>query len=152
MRFHHRVAGALAALGLAASLAGCAAVQDLDLRNHKTRLTETQLKYAHFLRWGEYEAASYLVEEDLRESFRAEIKPFDSVRLSDYEVLDTQLNPTRTEATVMVSFSAYHLSRLIEHRWTEKQVWTRDLVTQEWQVKPDIDTLRRVVAELQPAR
>jgi hypothetical protein len=152
MRFHRRAARALVALGLAAGLSACAFMGDVDWRNHEARLTETQLRYAHFLRWGEYDAASFLVEEELRESFRAEIRPFAEVRLADYEVLDTQLNPARTEATVMVSFSAYHLSRLIEHRWTEKQVWTRDVVTQEWQVKPDIDTLRRVVAELQPAR
>jgi hypothetical protein len=152
MRRLRQFAGALVALALAAAPSGCATLGGLDLRGHKQNLKETQLKYAHFLRWGEYQAASYLVQPDLREAFLIQIEPFDDVRLSDYEVLDTEFNPTRTEATVMVSFSAYHLHRLIEHRWTEKQIWKRDLATQQWQVKPDIETLAKVVAELQPER
>jgi hypothetical protein len=142
-------ARALAACLLAGSL-GCFAFGDLDWRGHKQQLKETQLKYAHFLRWGEYQAAAYLVQPDMREAFLAEIKPFEGVRLSDYEVLDTEFNPSRTEATVMVSFSAYHLSRLVEHKWTEKQVWHRDLATEEWVVKPDIEVIRKVALELSP--
>jgi hypothetical protein len=145
-----RVFAALALLFALPSL-GCFSFGDLDWRGHKRQLTDTQLKYAHFLRWGEYQAAAYLVRPEEREAFLAEIKPFENgVRLSDYEVLDTEFNPARTEATVMVTFSAYHLNRLVEHKWTEKQIWHRDLATEEWHVKPDLEVIRKVATELEP--
>lgn len=140
-------------LGLAVSLTGCVYLHNLsnmDWAGHRRRLTETQLKYVHFLRWGEYEAASMLVEADLREEFLDEIRPFSTVRLSDYEVLETEFNQDDTEATIRVSFSAYHMHRLIEHRWMETHVWVRDAKNHKWHVKPDMEKIRVALAAMEP--
>ena len=147
--------GALCALALALTftLSGCVYLHNLaslDWSGHRRRLTETQLKYVHFMRWGEYEAASMLVEPDSRELFLKEIQPLSSVRLSDYEVLDSEFNENATECTVRVSFSAYHMNRLIEHRWMETQVWVREPRSPEWHVKPDIEKIRVALAEMEP--
>jgi len=134
---------------LLAGTSGCALLGGADWRGHRSALKDRQLKYAHLLRWGEYDAASMLVHPDHRERFRAEIKPFTDLRLSDYEVIDTEFNPTNTEADVMVSFSAYHVARLIEYRWVESQHWTRDPSTRQWTVRPDFEKMRIALAELQ---
>lgn len=139
---------ALALLGGLGS--GCAALGNLDWGGHRKNLQDTQLKFVHFLRWGEYGAASMMVDEDLREDFLKEVQKLAEVRLSDYEVLDTQFNEDRTEATVLVAFSAYHLRRLEEHRWTETHVWTRKPGEKTWTVRPDIEKIRVALAELTP--
>ena len=153
----------LAARGLAAaftlamtvSLTGCVYmhnIMNMDWAGHRRRLTETQLKYVHFLRWGEYEAASMLVTPDMRETFLEEIRPFNTVRLSDYEILGTEFNEIDTEAEVQVTFSAYHMNRLVEHRWMETQTWVRDPKDPHWHVKPDIEKMRTALAAMEPRR
>jgi hypothetical protein len=140
-------------LGLAVTLSGCVYLHNLanmDWSGHRRRLEETQLKYVHFLRWGEYGAASMLVEPDLREQFLKEIEPYSTVRLSDYEVLDTEFNEDQTEATIRVQFSAYHMNRLVEHRWMETHVWVRDPDSSEWHVRPDIEKIRVALAAMEP--
>ena len=47
-------------VGLVVSLSGCAYLEHIDWAGNRHRLTETQLRYVHFLRWGEYEAASMI--------------------------------------------------------------------------------------------
>lgn len=146
------LAGAFA-VGLALSLTGCVYLHNLtnmDWAGHRRRLTETQLKYVHYLRWGEYEAASMLVEPELREQFLKEIRPFSTVRLSDYEVLDTEFNEDETEATIRVSFSAYHMNRLVEHHWMETHVWVRHPNDPEWHVRPDMEKIRVALAAMEP--
>ncbi len=140
---------------LAAALVACmgvspCATMDLDWAGHKKNLEDTQLKYVHFLRWGEYEAASMLVEQEHRDAFRANIPAFENVRLSDYEILETNFNELETEATSTVTFRAYHLARMIEEKWLEEQVWVRDEHTKKWSVKPDMEKIRTALAKLQP--
>jgi hypothetical protein len=145
--------GAALALGMAATLSGCVYLHNLanmDWAGHRTRLEETQLKYVHFLRWGEYGAASMLVKAELREQFMKEIAPYATVRLSDYEVLETEFNENDTEATIRVQFSAYHMNRLIEHRWMETHVWVRDPKEPDWYVKPDMEKIRVALAAMEP--
>lgn len=143
------LATALAA-GLALALSGCASLAHVDWSGNRHRLTETQLRYVHFLRWGEYEAASMLVKPDLRAKFLKEIRPYTNVRISDYAVLDTKFNDDDTEATVVVSFSAYQMNRLVEHHWTETHVWVRDAGDSQWYVKPDLKQIRVALATLDP--
>jgi hypothetical protein len=130
---------------------GCATL-GLDWTGSKSKLTETQLQYVHFLRWGEYHAASMIVEKDSREAFTNEIDALKAVRLSDYDVLETIFNATETEATITCTFSAYHMARLVEHTWLEEQVWVKDPVRGDWKVKPDIEKIREAIAEMEPAQ
>jgi len=133
---------------LLAGTSGCALLGGTDWRGHRRALKDQQLKYAHLLRWGEYDAASMLVHPDDRERFREELKPFSDLRLSDYEVIHTEFNAAGSEADVLVAFSAYHVSRLIEHRWVENQHWARDPATGQWTVRPDFEKIRVVLARL----
>jgi hypothetical protein len=139
----------------AAAVVACMGVSpcatfDLDLAGHKKNLEDTQLKYVHFLRWGEYEAASMLVEKDHRDAFTANIPAFENIRLSDYDILETNFNELETEATSLVTFRAYHLSRMIEQKWVEEQVWVRDELTKRWSVKPDMKKIRTALSKMQP--
>ena len=138
------------ALLAAGGLTGCSALRGVDWNGNRQALEETQMRYVHFLRWGEYEAAATLVEPEMRDAFLKEIQPFQAIRLSDYEVLDTNFNPTQTEADVRVVFGAYHLNRMIEHRWTENQKWVRDPLRGRWNVKPDLEKIRGVLETLEP--
>jgi len=147
-----RAAAVAGALFMTLGTGPCATFGGLDWTGTKRDLTDTQLKYVHFLRWGEYHAASMLVEEDSRQAFLDEIDALKQVRLSDYDVLETIFNATGTEATVTCTFSAYNMARLIEHTWMEEQIWVKDSVRGDWKVKPDIEKIRGALAEMEPAQ
>jgi len=112
-------------------------------------LEETQRKYVRLMRWGEYDAASIFVTEDARERFAEEIPALQNVRFTDYRVLDTDMNTSGDQATVLVSYQAYHLNRLIEHGWSEKQTWKRG-EEGEWRVTPDLEGLRSALRTMAP--
>ena len=147
-----RLALAALALALVAS-SGCAVggiVDWMDLRGHRHRLEDTQRKYVRLLRWGEYDAASFFVSDDVREAFRHDIADFGAVRFTDYEILDTEINELQTEADILVSYRAYHTSYLVEYAWSERQKWHRDVASNAWTVKPDLEQLRGALAVMRP--
>lgn len=125
---------------------GCAGLGSLGRRDD---LEETQKKYVRLLRWGEYDAASSFVADDARPGFREQIPALQNIRFSDYEIIDTELNEDVDEAKILVSYRAYHLGRLVEHAWSERQTWERG-AGGEWRITPDLDELRAALDTLEP--
>lgn len=136
------IAAALAAFLLGS---GCASLGSF---RHRDDLEETQRKYVRLLRWGEYDAASLFVADEARPAFREQIPTLQNVRFSDYEIVDTQLNDAVDEAEILVSYRAYHMSRMIEHSWSERQTWERE--GSQWRITPDMDGLRSALDTLEP--
>jgi len=144
----HRTGLALAGT-LAVALALVPACSTIGPYGHEDVLEETQRKYVRLIRWGEYDAASIFVSPDAREEFIETIPALQTVRFTDYEVVETDMNDDRNEATVFVTYQAYHLSRLIEHAWSERQTWKRG-DEGDWRVTPDFEGLRSAVQTMEP--
>jgi len=146
----HRPGPALAgALAVALLLVAVPACSTIGPYGHEDVLEETQRKYVRLIRWGEYDAASTFVSEDSREEFLQTIPALRNVRFTSYEVVQTDLNDEQDEATVFVAYQGYHLNRLVEHTWSERQTWERG-ETGEWRVTPDFEGLRSAVRTMEP--
>jgi len=145
-RFAPACVGACIAALLLVAVPACSTIGPYG---HEDVLEETQRKYVRLIRWGEYDAASSFVSADSRDEFLKTIPALQNVRFTSYEVVQTELNDERDEATVFVAYQGYHLNRLVEHAWSERQTWKRG-ETDEWRVTPDFEGLRSAVRTMEP--
>jgi len=125
---------AMAGLGLAAC------VSPNDPWEHREALVQAQKRYTEAIRWGDLEKASRYVDPEQRESFLALSSSFDTIRISDYEVGELDLEPEKLEhAEVGVTYRGYVLPHYIERRVNEQQVWYREEgMGNEWRVRPQL--------------
>ena len=133
---------ALAALGLP----GCAVLQPVAaVATHpldkKGTFQDVQQRYTANIRYGLYDEAVPFVEPELQLRFKREIVRLRELRFSDYVIENLEIDPLRTEATVVVKYRGYWLSSPFEREIVAVQRWRRRVPSQTWYVTPDFDAL-----------
>ena len=127
-----------------ALLSGCAATLT-DPLGRRQALESVQKQYTELIRWGDFERASKYVDPQQRESFVALSRSFETIRLTDFEIAEIEYSGG-DEVSVAVTYRGYAVDTLLERRFREEQVWTREPgVTNQWSVRSD---LAEAMAEL----
>lgn len=126
------------ALGAVSSV-GCSFgeiyIRDPFLR--EAALAEQQQRYSALIRWSAWHKALKYVQEDHRDAFMEEAPPLKEFRFSDYESEPVSLNEEGDECTVEVVYYGYRTNSPFEVEVRERQHWTRDGITNEWQVSSE---------------
>ena len=126
-----------------ASATFVACVSPSDPLGRVEALEEAQKRYTEAIRWGDLERASRYVAADQREAFLALADAFESVRFTDYEIGDLDVDPADlAKAEVVVSYHGYVLPHYLERRVSDRQVWVREgAVGNRWVVQPQLASL-----------
>lgn len=127
---------ALLALALLGG-AGCPAMFTDPLGRHEA-LRMTQREYTNFMRWGEIERASELVDPELREEFLTYLPAFERIRITDYEIGKLSYAEEDGVANVTVTYRGYSLASFTEESIRESQQWYREGSGRTWRVRPEI--------------
>lgn len=132
------------ALGLAlASAAALACVSPSDPLGRVEALEEVQKRYTEAIRWGDLERASRYVSPELREDFLALTDAFESIRFTDYEIGELDVDPEKhARAEVNVTYRGYVPPHYVERRVQDHQVWIREAgMGNHWKVHPQLALL-----------
>jgi hypothetical protein len=124
----------------AIAIALTACVSPSDPFERERALEEAQRKYTEGLRWGNLEKSAKYVDPLMRDEFLALAGRFDSVRITDYDIGEVDLDEkTLAQAEVDVTYRGYVLPQYLEKRMREHQVWYRDAESgSEWRVRPEL--------------
>jgi hypothetical protein len=124
----------------AITVALSACVSPTDPFERARALEQAQHKYAEGLRWGNLEKSAKYVDPQMRNDFLALAGRFDSVRITDYDIGEVDLDEdTLAQAEVDVTYRGYVLPQYLEKRMHEHQVWYRDKESgNEWRVRPEL--------------
>ena len=117
-----------------------ACVSPSDPWERADALKQAQRKYSEALRWGNLEKAAKYVDPEMRNDFLALSNVFDTVRISDYDIGEVEMNEeTLAQAEVDVTYHGYVLPAYIEKRVKDHQVWYRDDESgNQWRVRPEL--------------
>lgn len=139
---------AFVALLALATLAGCAAgeFRPSDPFDRKLTFNESQHRYTVLVRWAEVQKAKAFVLEDHREQFMADMKTFEEARFTDFEAEDVDLDEEKRKASVRVTYKAYFPSSPYEVEIVEVQEWSREGVSNAWQVQSSFEGGPKVAA------
>jgi len=130
-----------AAFGLAViALASTACVSPSDPFEREEALHQAQKKYIEALRWGDLAKAARYVDPAQREEFLALADSFDTVRITDYEIGELDLDEdSLAQAECDVTYRGYVMPHFIEKRVRDHQVWYRDEDNDnQWRVRPEL--------------
>jgi hypothetical protein len=132
----HRAARWLVVFALGLS----ACVSPSDPWERAEALKQAQRKYSEALRWGNLEKAAKYVDPEMRNDFLALSNVFDTVRISDYDIGEVEMNEeTLAQAEVDVTYHGYVLPAYIEKRVKDHQIWYRDDESgNQWRVRPEL--------------
>jgi len=140
-----------AVLGLAFLLGGCSLIRTfgspilhsvVDPIDLATEFKLSQEKFTNHVRWGQFEEASEFVEPKLRAEYRLMMREFSEVRLTDSMTLSIEIDKLRTNASAVVEYSGYWLSRPQPYQIQVLQRWRREKGSGRWFVSPEIDRIR----------
>jgi hypothetical protein len=131
---------ALCAL-LLAGPGGCIATLFTDPMGYHAAFDDTQRQYTNYLRWGQIEKASGIVDPALREAFLKQASAFEGLRITDYERGEVAYLGNR--ATVTVTYAGYALDTFIERKIREDQQWYREDGSARWRVRSDVAVFAR---------
>lgn len=116
-----------------------------DPLDRRGQFEDTQEKFTQYVRWGEFEKASYFVAPEMREQFMSCAPEFTDLRFSDYEITGIEMEEGLQSASVQVRYTGYRLSMPVERTVSLTEEWTRDGATGIWTVKLDIEKLRNTM-------
>jgi hypothetical protein len=129
---------------------GCASLTEtLDPLGRRSDLEDAQRRYTQFVRWGEANAASAFVSDASRKDFFARSSRLAQTRFTDYEQGPLEFAKDGKSATVVVTYSGYKISSLVDRPMRETQRWKFDGDAGGWRVDPDWSELQ---ASLAPER
>ena len=126
---------------LALTLASCATVRSWDLLDRRGDFETSQHEYTQSIRWGAFEKARQFVAEDAIERWDASRPLLSNVRFTEYAMRSNEFNIEQMTATVHVTYNGYKVNSLVERTVEETQEWSRDPVSGQWQVRPDLTVL-----------
>ena len=126
---------------LALTLANCAAVRSWDLMDRRGDFETSQREYTQSIRWGAYDKARQFVAGDAVERWDASRPLLANVRFTEYAMRSNDFNIDKMIATVHVTYNGYKVNTLVERTVEETQEWSRDPVSGQWQVRPDLTVL-----------
>jgi len=128
---------------LLAALALSACVSLADPWEHGRALELAQKRYTEAIRWGDLERAARYVDPSLRADFLALTPSFESVRITDYEIGELDVDTDGFEsAEVDVTYHGYAMPHYLERRVSDHQTWYRDTEGGEgWRIRPELAAL-----------
>jgi hypothetical protein len=106
-------------------------------------LEQAQKHYTDAIRWGDIAGASRYVDPELRPGFLAYAEAFESIRITDYEIGELDIDTEAFEsASVDVTYRGYVMPHYIEQRVLDHQTWYRDVEGSDaWLIRPEIASL-----------
>lgn len=144
--------GWLMALAALATLCGSLGCAWLDPLHRRSDFDQIQKSFTQDLRWGRMDKASERVAPELRAEFKSLAPGFQKLRITDYDIIDSKLDPDLKHATVDVRYSGYRVDELVERSVTIHEDWTQDPETGKWEVKCDLAKLQRALGVPVPAQ
>jgi hypothetical protein len=102
-----------------------------------------QKSYTDAIRWGDIDGAARFVEPELRAGFLAYAEAFETIRITDYEIGEIDLDTENFESAVVdVTYRGYVMPQYVEHRVRDRQIWVRDPdAGNDWHIRPEIASL-----------
>lgn len=140
------------ALAFLATLCGSLGCAWLDPLHRRADFDQIQKSFTQDLRWGRIDKASERVAPELRAEFKSLAPGFAKLRITDYEIIDSKLDPDLAHATVDVRYSGYRVDELVERSVTIHEDWRKDATTGDWEVKLDLAKLQRALGVPVPAQ
>ena len=80
-------------------------------------------KYNQFLRWQDFDRAALFSSASIAERFGERVKAAKGVRITDYQIIDTKYNEKTLEASAVVTFSYYLITKGLLTNLTDNQKW-----------------------------
>jgi len=144
----HPTRAALWLLALFALSLGCAAgeFRPSDPFDRQFTLTESQHRYTVYVRWSDFQRAKSFVAKDDRDAYLERMKVLEDARFTDYDSEAVELDDKKEKATLRVTYTLYTPSLPYEVEVTELQEWSRDGLTNNWQVRSTFEGLPRLAA------
>jgi hypothetical protein len=112
-----------------------------DPFDRELTLDEAQHRYTVLVRWSKFQEAKAFVAAQDRQAFLKRMEAFEDVRFTDSESDPVELDAEKMTATVRVEYTFYTPSSPFEIELGETQVWTRNGVTNDWEVLSTFDPL-----------
>lgn len=139
---------AVIVIALVAAALGCA---DGEFRfgdpfDRQLTLSESQHRYTVLVRWAEFQKARSFVAKEDRDAYMAQMKILKVARFTDYESEPVELDSKKQSATVRVTYTLYTASIPFEFEISELQEWTREGITNEWQVYSTFEGLQQLAS------
>ena len=136
-------------LALVASALGCA---DGEFRfgdpfDRQLTLSESQHRYTVLVRWSEFQKARNFVAADDRDAFMEQMKILKVARITEHESEPIELDEEKQSATIRVTYKLYTPSVPYEIEIAEIQEWTREGITNDWQVYSTFEGLRQLASK-----
>ena len=134
--------------GMLLSASGCAfgEFRPGDPFDRQISLDDAQHRYTVLVRFSEFKKARRFVAQDDRNAFAKRMKSLEEARFTDYESDSVELDHEKQKATVRVTYTIYTPSRPYEVEVTEIQEWSRDGLTNDWQLVSTFEGLTEIVA------
>jgi len=135
-------------LGVLLSVSGCAfgEFRPGDPFDRELSLDDAQHRYTVLVRFSEFKKARSFIAKDDRDAFTQRMKSLEDARFTDYESESVELDDDKQKATVRVTYTIYTPSRPYEVEVTEVQEWSRDGLTNDWQLVSTFEGLTEIVA------
>jgi hypothetical protein len=133
-------------VGIAANSLGCANGEFRfgDPFDRQLTLSQAQHRYTVLVRWNEFQKARAFVAKDNRDAYMVQMKRLEKARFTDYESEPVELDKKKQSATIRVTYTLYTASIPYEIEITELQEWTREGLTNDWNVVSTFDGLRQL--------
>ncbi len=133
--------------GLVLSL-GCAngEIRLGDPFDRQLTFEEAQHRYTVLMRWSKLQSAKNFVAKENRTAFLKRMKALSEARFTGFETEEAELDEARQTATVRVVYTLYMPSSPFESKITERQVWSRNGMSNVWNVDSTFESLNDVAA------
>lgn len=94
-------------------------------------------KYNQLLRWQDFDRAALFSSASVYDKFAERARSAKNVRITDYQVLDVRYNEKTLEASAVVTFSYYLLTKSLLTNVTDNQKWafTEEDGVKAWRLK-----------------
>jgi len=122
---------------LATLLTGCAT---LDEKKKEQQFDDTMRVYEHAIRWGDF--ATAIAFQRLEQTAKSQAVPSDSIRVTSYRQLNTQILANGEEARVSVNIDYYNSDTLKVVTVTDNQVWKFDPDEFAWYITTPLPPFR----------
>lgn len=133
------------------SIAGAFGCANGEFRFHdpfdrQLTLSEAQHRYTVLIRWTEFQKArSFVAQKDL-ETFMEQMESLQEARFIDFEAEPVELDKSLQHSTVKVTYTLYTPSLPYEIEISELQDWTRNGLTNNWQVHSTFEGLSQLAS------
>ncbi len=101
-------------------------------------------KYNQLLRWQDFDRAALFSSASISDRFAERARSANNVRITDYQIIDVKYNEKTLEASAVVTFSYYLITKSVLARVTDKQKWayTEEDGVKAWRLKSPLPEFR----------